>query len=61
MLSSLDNIDVCVELLADDVWKVESDKTSFFSVVVDNFNQIFLQKRPISFTKMQIAIGSKIL
>ena len=43
----LDEIGVCVELLADDVWEAEDDKTGFLSVGVDSFDQLFLYKRPI--------------
>ena len=35
LLSSLDNIDVRVEILADDAQEAEDDKTGFFSVGVD--------------------------
>ena len=44
LLSSLDKIDVCVELLADYVWEAEDDKTGFFSVGVDNSESIILVK-----------------
>ena len=33
-LSSWDYMDVCVELLADDAWAYEDDKTGFLTVVV---------------------------
>ena len=42
LLSSLDDIDVPVELLADDVWEAEDDKTGFFNVEVDTFDQLCL-------------------
>ena len=42
LLSSLDDIYVCVELLADDAWESEENKTGFLSVGVDNFNWLFL-------------------
>ena len=38
-------MDVRVELLADDVWAAEDDKTGFFSVEVDSFDQLFLKKK----------------
>ena len=44
LLSSLDDIDVFVELLAYGVWKAEDDKISFISVGVDSFYQLFLEK-----------------
>ena len=36
--SSFDEMDVCVELLADNVQKAEYDKPNFLSVGVDIFN-----------------------
>ena len=53
LLSGLDKIDVRIELLADDVWESEDDKTSFFNVGVDNFDRSFFVKRPISFPMVQ--------
>ena len=53
LLSSLDDIYVYVELLADDVWEAEDDKTGFFSVGVDNFDQLFLLKQPMSLPLVQ--------
>ena len=49
LLSSWDEIDVCVELLADDVSAAENDKTVFLSVGVDIFYQLYLKERPIYF------------
>ena len=43
LLSSWDEIDVCVELLADDVQEAEDDKTGFLSVGVDSFDQLLLK------------------
>ena len=43
LLSSLDEIDVRFELLADDIWENEDDKTGFFSVEVDIFDWWFLK------------------
>ena len=40
LLSSLDHIYVRVELVADDVWAAENDKTVFLSVEVDGFESI---------------------
>ena len=42
LLSSWDEIDVRVELLAYDVWEDEDDKTGFLSVGVDSYDQLFL-------------------
>ena len=53
LLSSLDEIYVRVELLADDLWEAEYDKTGFFSVGVDSFDRLFLKIRPISFPMVQ--------
>ena len=53
LLLSLDEIYVHVELLADDVWEDEDDKTGFFSVGVDNFDRLFSEKRPISLPMVQ--------
>ena len=36
-------MDVCVELLSDDVWEAEDHKTGFLSVEVDIFDQLFLK------------------
>ena len=47
LLSSWDEMDVCVELRADDVWSVEDDKTGFLNVGVDIFDQLYLKERPI--------------
>ena len=41
LLSSWDEMDICVELLADDVWAAEDDKTGFLNVGVDIFDQYF--------------------
>ena len=40
-------MDVCVELLADNVWAAEDDKIGFLSVGVDIFDQLYLKERPI--------------
>ena len=45
LLLSLDHIYNRVELLADGVWEAEYDKTGFFSVGVDNYDQFFFQKK----------------
>ena len=47
LLSSLDRIDVGVEVPADDVW--EADNKPGLSVGVDRYDQLFLYKRPMSF------------
>ena len=49
LLSSRDEMDVRVELLADDVWSSENDKIGFLSVEIDSFDQLYLKERPISF------------
>ena len=55
LLSSWDDMDVCVELLADDVWAAEDYKTIFLSVGVDIFDRIYLKERPISLPMVQIS------
>ena len=59
LLLSLDNIDVLVELLADDVWETEDDKTVFFIVGVHNFDQLFLLKQPMSLPMVQNSIKNQ--
>ena len=44
LLLSLEDIYFCVELLANYVREAEDDKTGFFSVKVDSFDQLFLKK-----------------
>ena len=41
LLSSWDEMDVPVELLADDVWAAEDDKTGLFNVGMDCFGQLY--------------------
>ena len=48
-------MDVHVELLADDVWAAEDDKTGFLSVGVDDFDRLYLKERPISLPMVQIS------
>ena len=48
-------MDARFELLADNVCKAEDDETVFLSVGVDSFDQLFLQKLPISLPMMQIS------
>ena len=42
LLSSWDEMNVPVELLADDAWAAEDDKTGFLNVGVDCFGQLYL-------------------
>ena len=49
LLSSWDEMDVPVELLAYNVWSAEDYKTGFLSVGVDIFDRLYLKERPISF------------
>ena len=42
LLSSLDKMDVRVELLTDDVWSADDDKTGFLNVGEDCFGQLYL-------------------
>ena len=59
LLSSWDYMDVGVELLADDVWAAEDDKTGFLSVGLDSFDRLRLKERPISFPMVQISDMNK--
>ena len=52
LLSSLDEIDVCVKLLADDIWEAEDDKTGFLSVGVDIFDHFFNGQFPCPWCKL---------
>ena len=47
-------MDVCVELLVDDVWVAEYHKPGLLSVGVDIFDWLYLKERPISLPKVQI-------
>ena len=42
VLSSWDEMDVRVELLADNVWSAEDDRTGFLSIGVDISDQLYL-------------------
>ena len=42
LLSSWDEMDVCVKFPADDAWAAEYDKTGFLIVGVGIFNQLYL-------------------
>ena len=48
-------MDVCVELLADDIWAAEEYKTSLLSVGVDLFDWLYLKQRPISLPMVTIS------
>ena len=48
VLSSWDEINVCVKLLADYLWAAEDDKKVFLIVVVDTIDPLYLKERPIS-------------
>ena len=54
-LSSWDERDVFVELIADDVCAAEEDKTGFLSFGVDIFDQLYLKERTISLPMVQIS------
>ena len=55
LLSSWDEMNVCVELLADDVWAAKYDKTGFLSVGVDSFDKLYLKEWPISLPMVKIS------
>ena len=48
-------MDVCVELLADDLWAAADDKTGFLRVGVDIFDRLYFKERPISLPMVQIS------
>ena len=60
---SLDEIDVRVELLSDDVWEAEYDKTGFFSVGVDSFDRLFLKDKqfPCPWCKIVLKIENMVI
>ena len=43
LLSLYDDMDVGIELFADDVWAAEDDKTGFLSVEVNIFDWLYLK------------------
>ena len=48
-------MDVRFELLADDLWAAEEDKTGFLSVGVDIYDWLYLKERPISLHMVTIS------
>ena len=57
--SSLDEMDVLVELLADDIWSAKDDKTCFLSDGVDIFDRLYLEEWPISLPMVQISTKNR--
>ena len=55
LLSSWDDMDVRVDLLADDGWADKYYKTGLLSVWVDISDRLYLKERTISFTMVQIS------
>ena len=55
LLSNWYEMDIYVELLADDVWASEDDKANFLIVGVDIFDGLYLKERPISLPMVQIS------
>ena len=53
LLSSLDEIDVRVELLVDYVWEADDNKPGFLSVGVNSSDRLFLYKLPMSFPMVE--------
>ena len=47
-------MDVCVRLLADDVWAAENYRIGFLVVGVDIFGQLYLKERPIYFPMVPV-------
>ena len=58
-LSSIDDIDVSVELLSDDVWEADDYKPGFLIVEVDSFDRLFLYKQPMTLLMVEIIIKIK--
>ena len=48
-------MDVCTELITNDVWEAEDDKTGFLSVGVDISDRLYLKERQIYFPMVQIS------
>ena len=48
-------MDVRAELLADDVYAAEDNKTGFLTVGVKSFDQLYLKERPIYLPMVQIS------
>ena len=55
LLSSWNDMDVCVELLADDTWAAKDDKTGILSVGVDISDRLYLKEWPISLPMMPMS------
>ena len=55
LLSSWDDMDVRVKLIADDEWSAKDDKTGFLSVGVDILDRLYLKERPIFLTMVKIS------
>ena len=55
LLSSWDEMDVYVKVLADAVWAAEDDITGSLSVGLDIFDKLHLKGRPISLPMVQIS------
>ena len=55
LLSSWDEMNVLVELLAYNVWAAEDDKIGFLSIGVYIFYQLFLMERPIYLTMVPMS------
>ena len=61
LLSGIDEIYVCVESLADDIWEAEDDKTGFFSVGVDSFESVIFENEQFCSPWCKIVLKFKIL
>ena len=55
LLSSWDEMDVNVKLLADDVFESDDDITGSLSVEVNSFDQLYTKEWPISLPMVQIS------
>ena len=59
LLSNWDEIDAGVELLTDDVWSAEDDKTGFLSVEVNSFDRLYLKNNQFTFPWYKLVLKKK--
>ena len=55
LLSNRDDMNICVESLADDVCAAEDDKTGLLSVGANIFDQLYLKERPTYLTMVPMS------
>ena len=59
ILSGWEEMYICAELLAYDVWAAEDDKTGFLSVGLDIFDRLYLKEQNISFPMVPMSIKTQ--